>query len=341
MSQFERRKQDHIRLSLSEQSQSTTRNVFDQISLTHCALPDLDFEDVSIATQWQNMALPTPFLVSSMTLGHDDASQTNNRLAKAASTNGWLMGVGSQRKQLFDKHAFTECEALKQEHPNTNFLGNIGIAQIINTPVNDIAALAESLDAVAMIVHTNPLQECIQGEGTPQFKGGLQALENLCNTLSIPIVLKETGSGFSKETIAQLSNIGLAAIDVSGKGGTHWGKIEGLRAEEHSIRYMAGQTFADWGVTTTHSVLAAKQANWPSENLWASGGVRTGLDAAKLIAMGANIIGLAQPLLKAALHSEEQLNKTMEAVAYELKIAMFCTNSKNINQLQREGVCQI
>ena len=151
-----------------------------------------------------------------------------------------------------------------------------------------------------MIVHTNPLQECIQPEGTPHFKGGLQALENLCRDLAVPVILKETGCGFSRKTLEKLKGVGLAAVDVSGKGGTHWGRVEARRLPAGHVREAAGESFADWGHTTVDSLMAARGVEWPRE-LWASGGVRNGLDAAKLIALGADLVGLAKPVLEAAL----------------------------------------
>ena len=188
-----------------------------------------------------------------------------------------------------------------------------------------------------MIIHTNPLQECIQPEGTPRFRGGLAALEKLCAQLSVPVILKETGCGFSLKTLARLQETGLAAIDVSGRGGTHWGRVESQRLSAEQIQFSAGKTFADWGISTVDSILAAKSLQLTAE-VWASGGVRTGLDAAKLLAMGASMVGMAQPLLAAALEGEEKLVQQIEQLNYELMVAMFCTGTESVLELRKGDV---
>lgn len=340
MSQFEQRKKDHIDLSLSSESQSRSTTYLEHIELRHEALPDLDFSDIDLKTTWSGHSLKTPFLISSMTLGHGDAKKINHMLAEAASSRGWMMGVGSQRKQLTDPQAHQECMELAKAHPKAFFLGNLGMAQLIQSSTDEILKLVDSLGAKAMIIHTNPLQECIQPEGTPQFQGSLKALKRLCKELPVPVILKETGSGFSKETILRFAEIGLSAVDVSGKGGTHWGKIESMRASEDSVHYRAGKTFSDWGVSTVQSLENARQAHWPREKTWASGGVRSGLDAAKLIALGASIVGVAQPLLKASQKGADVLDQWMSGFEYEFKTAMFCTGSKGVKDLEREELWQ-
>ena len=193
------------------------------------------------------------------------------------------------------------------------------------------------MQASAIIIHCNPLQECIQPEGTPTFKGCWHALANLVEALPLPVVVKETGCGFSHSTLTRLNDIGVAAVDVSGLGGTHWGRIEGHRAESNSIQQNASVVFRNWGIDTVQSVHNAKLVAGNFET-WGSGGVRNGLDAAKLVALGASTISFAKPMLKAALHSTQQVINTMAAIEYELKIAMFCTGSRVLNDL-KEKVC--
>jgi len=338
--QFSKRKQDHIRLALEEDTQAIGLSGLDGIELIHEAIPDLNFDEVAIETVSLGKPLATPFLVSSMTAGHDAAANLNQNLALACQQRGWLMGVGSQRRQLFDKDSNKEWLAIRQKAPRARLLGNLGLTQLIQTPTPRILELIDSLEAEAMIIHTNPLQEVLQAEGTPNFKGSYQAIERLCRELSIPVILKETGCGFSKQTLLRLNNLGVSVVDISGFGGTHWGRIEGMRSKSDSLYYTAAKTFKDWGITTVQSLLDAVSLK-PNYVVWASGGVRSGLDAAKLLAIGAQIIGFAKPMIEAALQGIEAVIAQMELYEFELKTALFCTGCKDIATLQENIVWQL
>lgn len=336
-SQFEKRKQDHIELALMQTNQANELNTFDHMSLVHDALPDLNFEDIDITAMRFQTEVPTPFMVASMTAGHRDAANINRNLIHACSKTGWAMGVGSQRRELTDHQAGFEWQPLRLDFPQVSLFSNLGIAQLISTPTAQIQRLTESIQANALIIHCNPLQECIQPEGTPSFKGGWHALEALVKALPLPIIVKETGCGFSKSTLTRLNHIGIAAVDVSGLGGTHWGRIEGHRATD-PIRQKASDTFRNWGINTIKSVSEALSLS-PNFEVWGSGGVRHGLDAAKLLALGATTVSFAKPLLDAALQSAEQVMQVMETIEYELKVAMFCTGSRVLSELQ-EKTCR-
>lgn len=335
--QFEKRKQDHINLALMPVNQSSELNELDSISLTHEALPNLNFDDIDISTTRFNKKEPKPFIVSSMTAGHQGALDINRRLMDACTQSQWAMGVGSQRRELTDKEAFHEWAALRREFPYVNLYSNLGIAQIIHTSLGAIQSLVDVLQAKALIIHCNPLQECIQPEGTTHFRGSWEALENLAKVLSSPLIVKETGCGFSKESLRRLNNIGVAAVDVSGLGGTHWGRIEGHRAGHDAMRKRTAETFRNWGITTLQSVKDAAIMK-PHFEIWGSGGVRHGLDAAKIFALGASTVGFAGPMLKAALHSPTEVVAQMDIIEYELKTAMFCTNSLVLSDL-KEKIC--
>ncbi|QRN02896.1 type 2 isopentenyl-diphosphate Delta-isomerase [Legionella sp. MW5194] len=332
-SQFEKRKQDHIELALMPCNQTDEMNDLDSIHLVHEALPDLDFADISLQGIRFGEPVSTPFLVSSMTAGHHDAARINRCLIAACADKGWAMGVGSQRRELMDDEAAFEWLPLRRDYPQVALMSNIGIAQLIDTPVKRIQQLTEALEARALIVHCNPLQEVIQPEGTPQFKGCWQAIERVVAALPIPVVIKETGCGFSASTLTRLNNLGIAAVDVSGLGGTHWGRIEGHRAADSPKRQQAAKTFANWGITTVASVRQAAALN-PHYELWGSGGVRHGLDAARLIALGASTVGFAKPMLEVALKGVEQVVERMTTIEYELKVAMFCTGSLHLSDLK-------
>lgn len=335
-SQFEQRKRDHIELALMPANQSNELNSFDDFSLIHEALPDINFNDISIQNKRFNKAAKKPFLISSMTAGHSDAVNINQRLIEACAQTGWAMGVGSQRRELTDKQAAFEWEPLRRDFPNVSLFSNLGIAQIIHTPASAIQRLVDSLQAEALIIHCNPLQECIQPEGTTDFKGCWEALAQLVNALPIPIIVKETGCGFSKNTLIRLNNMGVAAVDVSGAGGTHWGRIEGHRAINDTVRHQAANTFRNWGIDTLNSVRNAASIN-PAFEIWGSGGVRHGLDAAKLFALGASTVGFAKPMLEAALKSTQSVLEKMSVIEYELKTAMFCTGSLVLSDLKEKA----
>lgn len=335
-SQFEKRKQDHITLALMETNQASELNAFDGLALIHEALPDLNFADITICSQRFGQIVDKPFIVSSMTAGHRDAININRNLIAACAESKWAMGVGSQRRELTDLDAGMEWKELRKHFPDVTLLSNLGIAQIIDTPIAKLQRLTEALRAQALIVHCNPLQEAIQPEGTPSFKGCWNALEHLVNKLSIPIIVKETGCGFSLPTLKRLNEIGVSAVDVSGLGGTHWGRIEGHRAAEGSLKQRAAITFRNWGVDTVQSVRNAVSFS-PSFEVWGSGGVRHGLDAAKLFALGASTVGFAKPMLDVALQSVEHVYALMTAIEYELKVAMFCTGSQVLAELKEKA----
>lgn len=349
VSQFEQRKKDHLHIALDPRVQAKDAGGFEQIELIPEALPELDFADVDIATRFGKQNLNSPLFISSMTAGHDQSVLINLALAELSEKYQILMGVGSQRRQLWDETSRQEWALIRKRNPKALLIGNIGVSQLITTPLVQIEKLVDSLEALAIFVHLNSLQECLQKEGTPQFRGGLKAISNLAKKLSVPVIVKEVGCGFSVSTLEKLFSAGVAAVDVSGYGGTHWGRIEGLRAAEGEKAFLAAQTFAQWGVSTVESVqnfqLAKKQAEHSKTKkmkapaLWASGGVRSSLDAAKLIAMGADMVGLAKPWLEAwSLGGASALEKLYQQWTYELKVALFCTGCASIKELQNKRV---
>lgn len=363
---FEQRKRDHIRWALDSRSQTSASTGLDQIDLVHEAIPDMDFSEVDIQSSFlgkkawnsekksekisQGDVFASPFFISSMTAGHQQGVSLNQRLAKACAGQGWALAVGSQRRELSDPEAGKEWSELRSMAGDQLVLiGNLGIAQVIQSPVSAVQSLVDSLQAKALFVHMNPLQECMQREGTPQFRGSWKALESLIQALSVPVIVKEVGCGFSAKTIKRLLEVGVQAVDISGLGGTHWGRIEGLRAGQGEMKAQAAETFADWGIPTLQSLMSAvelrrqwqekqqKDSHAWSENsisIWASGGVRHGLDAAKLLALGAERVGFARPALQAAMQSEEILQKWMQTIEFELKVALFCTGCKSLSELK-------
>ncbi|MFZ9595659.1 MAG: type 2 isopentenyl-diphosphate Delta-isomerase [Bdellovibrionia bacterium] len=334
LDQFEKRKADHIQHSLDLKNEALGASGLDRIHLVHEALPELDFQDVSIQSQFLGKKLQTPFFVCGMTAGHGDAPAMNRLLAKVCEARGWVMGVGSQRRDL--ESSSEEWKSFRSSFPRLGLIGNLGLTQVIQASVSQVRRVVTDLGADALAIHLNALQEVLQPEGTPQFHGGFAALKKLTQSLKIPILLKETGCGFSKKTLQRISRLKLCAVDLSGLGGTHWGRIEGARAPEHSLQAQAAQTFAHWGESTVQSVLAAQGVLREKTEIWASGGVRSGLDAAKLIALGSHRIGYAKPALMAALKGEQALHQWMAQQEFELKVALFCTGSKNLEALRKK-----
>lgn len=334
---FEKRKQDHIRIAMDPRTQATGLAGFDLVTLIHEALPDLDFSEVNIQTALLGQDLSSPFYISSMTAGHEKGELINSRLARLSQGRNILMGVGSQRRELSDPDAVLEWNRIRKQAPEAKLVGNLGISQIIQNSTEQIEKLIGNLGAVGLFIHLNPLQECLQPEGTPQFRGGLKAIEDLVKKLSVPVLIKEVGCGMSARTLKRLDGIGVSVIDVSGIGGTHWGRIEGLRAENQSPSSRAALVFKDWGIPTVESLFLAKETCSFSQ-IWASGGVRNGLDAAKLLAMGASAVGVARPFLEAALISEEALTQQLDQLEFELKIALFCTGIGELQEMKTKKV---
>lgn len=332
---YEERKKSHIDLSLKDKNQ-VGFNGLSLITLTHEALPECNFEDLDISQSILGTTRPTPFFASGMTGGFDQAVNINLRIAKACDQKGWMMGLGSQRKLLDHPEMQDEWSAIKNKYPDLYVFGNLGLSQLIHTSVKKIEELVRVSGASLMMIHTNPLQECMQPEGTPQFRGGLQALEKLAKELSVPVCLKETGCGFSTSTLKRLIGKKIKAVDLSGYGGTHWGRIEGDRAAENSFKKETAQTFSNWGQSTLHSLLSAGECKKKDYEVWASGGIRNGLDAAKSLALKAQAVGFAGVILESALQGEQALNQKMTLLEYELKTALFCTGSVKISDLHNK-----
>ena len=269
-----------------------------------------------------------------MTGGWSDSLDFNLKLAKACERRSWIMAVGSQRGQLENPAKAEEWKEVRKACPQLILLGNLGLSQLLKVSLKQVLSLIDSLQAQGMIIHLNPLQEALQKEGTAQFKGGLKAIEKLAKELSVPLIVKETGCGFSREVLDQLTDIGLAVVDVSGLGGTHWGRIEGRRYNKEENFFGIGETFSDWGISTVQSILYSCEKERDYE-LWAGGGLRTGLDSAKALAMGACLTGFGQIILKALQESEKALDQLMSRLEYELKVSLFCAGASSIQDLKR------
>ena len=331
-SNYENRKKEHIQLALQEDSSAKSSGL-SKIRLIHSALPEMNWDEIDISRQILGKKRKTPFFVSAMTGGFQDSPAINFKIAKACEKQGWMMGVGSQRRLWTDPSAKKEWVQIKKAFPRLAVFGNLGLSQLSHFPIEQTVELMETLKAEALMIHTNPLQECLQPEGTPHFKNGLKSLSLICQKLSIPVGLKETGCGVSFNNLQSLCNIGLSVVDVSGYGGSHFGRIEGHRTPPQDIKHKAAKTYAHWGNSTLSSLLSAQKLKEKDFEIWASGGLTHGLDAAKCLALQASACGFARVILQALQEGEKALENKMNLMEYELKIALFCTASPTLQDL--------
>lgn len=337
---FESRKKDHIEQSLDVRHQ-VGLSPSAQVKLFHTALPELNFSEVQLQTCiFKDLEVAAPIFISSMTAGHSDSSKINHTLFEACVERNWLIGVGSQRRELFDPHAHQEWKARKELYPTLKAFGNIGLPQLITSGPEAILKLMDHLEPVAFVVHLNPLQEVLQDEGTPDFKHGWKALKTLASMSPVPVLVKETGCGFSLTSLMELAQIPeLYAIDMAGLGGTHWGRIEGGRSR-NPILVRASETYSYWGHSTAESlsIFSAHRGQMQDKKCWASGGIRTGLDVVTCLTMGAEMVGVAQPFLQAALEGTEKVLELMAILEYETRVGLFCTGHADPVSCQKNGV---
>ncbi|WP_024544422.1 type 2 isopentenyl-diphosphate Delta-isomerase [Picosynechococcus sp. NKBG15041c] len=328
------RKADHIRICLEEDVQfHQNRAGFERYRFEHCCLPELDRNEIDLSTTFLSKTLGAPILISSMTGGTAQAQEINYRLAEIAQTYRLAMGVGSQRVAI-EKPEVAATFAVRQKAPDALLFANIGAVQLnYGYGVAECRQLVDLLEADALILHLNPLQECIQPQGDTNFKGLLQKIEQVCQQLDVPVIAKEVGNGISVKMVQRLREAGVQVIDVAGAGGTSWAKVEAARSPNALLRHL-GHTFGDWGIPTADCLAAIAHYD-PQIPLIASGGLRNGLDGAKAIALGADLVGYAQPFLKAACESPAALAEWTELLLMELRTALFCTGNANFQQLQR------
>lgn len=330
---LEKRKSDHIRINLEEDVgfKGLTTGL-ENYRFLHQALPEIDLHQVDTSVTVFGKKLKAPILISSMTGGTEQAQAINRTLAQAAEARGIAMGVGSQRAAIEDP-SLAPTFQVRELAPTTVLLANLGAVQLnYGYTIEHCRRAVDMLGADALILHFNALQEAVQPEGDTRFSGLLNKIEAVCRALPVPVIAKEVGWGFSDDTVRRLVEAGVSAIDVAGAGGTSWSQVEMYRAATEAQRRVAG-TFVSWGIPTSEAVLAAKRAA-PNIPIFASGGLRNGLDIAKCIALGATLGGMAGPFLKAAVESLEAVLDEIKITQTELQIAMFGIGVSSIDRLQ-------
>ncbi|MFC7059240.1 type 2 isopentenyl-diphosphate Delta-isomerase [Halovenus salina] len=328
------RKDDHIRI-VEEEDVETGGTGFQDIRLIHEALPEIDYDDIETSVEFLGEELSAPIVIESMTGGHPNTTALNRALAAAAEQTGIAMGVGSQRAALDDPDdGVAESYTVTREvAPNAFLYGNIGAAQLTEYGVDGVERAVEMIDADAMAIHLNFLQEAAQPEGDVDARNCLAAIETVADELSVPVIVKETGNGISRETATRLADAGVDCLDVAGKGGTTWSGVEAHRAAAANDRRheKVGTRFRNWGLPTAVSTLEASGCH---DCVVASGGVRSGLDIAKAVALGARAGGLAKPFLGPAGQGTEAVVELVEDILAELKTGMFVTGSATVGDLQ-------
>ncbi len=329
----ERRKADHIRINLEEDvafRRITTG--FDDFFFMHEALPEIDLDDIDTTSAIFGRSLRTPLLISSMTGGTAEARTINRVLAEAAQEVGIAMGLGSMRAAIEDE-SLIDTYQVRDLAPDIPLFANLGAVQLnYGYGLAECQRSVEMIDADALILHFNALQEAVQPEGDGNFSGLLNKVGHICRHLAVPVIAKEVGWGFSEATARRLVSVGVAAIDVAGAGGTSWSQVEMYRAPTARLARVAG-AFIDWGIPTSASIRYCRRAA-PALQIIASGGIHNGIDVAKAIALGAQLAGIAGDFLRAAdSDGVDGVVELAETITDELRVAMFASGAADLAAL--------
>jgi len=324
------RKNDHIRICLREDVEALLKRAgFGDIEFVHKAVPELDYEEVDTSVTFFGAKLRAPIMLTAMTGGSELGRKLNHRMASAAQKFGIAYSVGSQRAAI-ENSKLAKTYEVRDVAPDVFLVGNIGFSQIsAGYGVKEVRAAVEMIRANTLSIHMNALQELIQPEGEPNYREAMKKLSRICRELGYPVIVKETGCGISSDVAKKLVAAGASALDVSGAGGTSWAGVEAYRRKDPS----RGITFWDWGIPTAVSTLEVSTS--VDVPVISSGGIRSGLDAAKALALGADMVGIALPALRAAAAGEGELEKFLRNFIFELRAAMFLTGCRKTEELRR------
>jgi isopentenyl-diphosphate delta-isomerase len=330
-----RRKDAHLDLAATgDVEPAGNRTLLDCVHLVHCAIPELAWEDMDAATPFLGKTLRYPMIITGMTGGTERAAEINRELAALAERHGIAFGVGSQRAMSEDPTRAATFDVRKVA-PTAVVLGNIGLRQAAALGADEVARLVEAIGADGLALHLNPAQELTQPEGDRDFRGGYKVVGDLLKIFAERLVVKETGCGISPDVARRLVELGVRNIDVSGLGGTSWVRVEQLRAAGAAAE--VGQAFASWGIPTAAAVVTVRRAVGKEIRLIASGGVRSGLEAAKALALGADLAGVALPIFRALQNGgAPAANQAMEALLSGLKQALLLTGSRSPAHLREK-----
>jgi isopentenyl-diphosphate delta-isomerase len=337
------RKIEHVTIALGQDITAPQQAGWHDVRLVHQALPEVNLEQIDTSVSFLGRQLRYPILISALTGGHPDLTAINRNLAQAAQAYGLALGVGSQRAAIVNPQLSTSFSITREHAPDAFLIANLGAPQLI--PQNRHAAftLDQVQQAISMIganalaIHLNSLQEATQPEGDRNAVGEVAALTQLTAQIALPVIGKETGAGISREQALLLRSCGVAAIDVGGAGGSSMSALETARAQNQGDQQgiSIGQIYRDWGIPTPVSLIEAGEAGLP---LTATGGVRNGLDVARALALGATLVGMGYPFLKAASESYEKVCELLDSIIMQLKVAMQLSGANNIAELRQADV---
>ena len=326
------RKADHIRVNLEEDVDSGLIAGFEHLNFEHDAVPELNLGEIDLSQDFLGKTLAAPLLISSMTGGTKQAGEINRNLAKAAQAAGIAMGLGSQRVAIEDP-SLADTFNMRSIAPDALMFANLGAVQLNYGYSHEEAQRAvDMIGADALVLHFNSLQEAVQPEGDTNFSNLLPKIEEVVGAISVPVIAKEVGWGISAAAATRLVEAGVTVIDVAGAGGTSWSQVEMHRAAEEKQADLASR-FVDWGIPTAEAVRQVRAA-LPDTSIIASGGLRSGLDIAKSIAIGAQLGGMAGPFLRAAVDSSEAVSDLIAQTVHELRVCMFATGSADLEALK-------
>jgi isopentenyl-diphosphate Delta-isomerase len=337
---IERRKAEHLRIAAEEDIETRRAPGWDDVHLVHEALPAADAARIDLSARLLGHTLAIPLVIAGMTGGHSGAEQVNQTLAEAAARHGLGIGVGSQRAALRDPNLRRTYAVVRERAPKAFVIANVGISQLVeqddSEPLDakEIRILIEMVGANAIALHLNYLEESVQPEGQTRAARIDTAIRRLVRRSSVPVIAKETGAGISGQAARRLRALGVKAIDIGGVGGTSFAAIEALRAQDRgdAARARLGQVFRDWGIPSAVAVAGSARAGLP---VIATGGVRSGLDAAKALALGATVVGVGRPLLQAALDGPAAVDEWVRQFALELRTATFLSGASRARDLSK------
>jgi isopentenyl-diphosphate delta-isomerase len=341
--EVKQRKIEHVNIALGEDVSAPQRASWNDIQFVHQALPEVDLEAIDTSVTFLGHTLRYPIFISSLTGGHPDVTTINRNLARAAEQYGVALGVGSQRAALVNPEVAASYAITREHAPDAFLIANIGAPQLIPQARHAAFTIEQVRQAISMIganalaLHMNSLQEAAQPEGDRRAVGEAAALKEITQQVTVPVIAKETGAGICREQALLLRSCGVSAIDVGGAGGSSMSAMEAARSRSRGDErtLTIGLLYRDWGIPTPISIVEASTAHLP---LIATGGVRSGLDIARAITLGASIVGMAFPFLKAASQSYESVCELLETVIAQLKVAMQLTGAASIKQLQEVDV---
>jgi isopentenyl-diphosphate delta-isomerase len=321
--QTESRKKDHVELVLRSGAQSARSAGFERLDFIHNALPEISLDKVDLSIRFLGKRMKYPMMITAITGGYNDSEAINKNLAQAADNYGIAFSVGSQRAMM-ENPPITRTYRVRDVAPHIPLLANIGAYQLKKYSAHQVDSLVSSIEADALTVHLNPLQEVIQSGGDTDYSGVLAAIAKTCERLSVPVIVKETGAGMSQDVALKLKSAGVKWLDVAGSGGTSWSTVEYLRSGSDAV-----PGFENWGIPTVESILQCRGVL----PMIASGGIRNGIDGAKAITLGADLCGAAYPFLK-ALHTKK-LDRFISTWQKQMDICAFLTGSKNVAELKK------